>query len=217
MAKEEIDKLAFEKKLLASGKKIISGTDEVGRGPLAGPVCVASVVMPLEPDKIIAGIDDSKKLPPKRREELYEKIMQTAKAVRIEWVDEKRIDEINILNATKEAMVKSIENLGVMPDIALVDAVKNLPVSCETMPIVKGDALSYSIGAASIVAKVSRDRLMCEMAKKYPEYGFEKNMGYGTAVHMEALRKFGASPIHRKTFLKFMNDPAWLAGGNKSV
>lgn len=210
--KEKVDLLAIEKKLMASGKKLISGTDEVGRGPLAGPVVVATVIMPLETP--IDGVTDSKKLSEKKREELYEKIMATAKYVRVEQVDEKRIDEINILQATREAMVKSIQNLGITPDIALVDAIKNLPVECETQGIVHGDALSYSIGAASIVAKVTRDRLMKEWAKTYPQYGFEKNMGYGTAYHMDALRKYGACPLHRKTFLKFLDKEK---GGTKNV
>ena len=203
---QEQDLLAFEKQLLESGKKLISGTDEVGRGPLAGPVVVATVVMPL--DNVIEGVTDSKKLSEKKREELFEKIMKTAKFVRVEMVDEKEIDQINILQATRLAMANSIKNLGVVPDIALVDAVANLPVECETMSIVHGDALSYSIAAASIVAKVTRDRLMVELSKKYPQYGFEKNKGYGSAFHMDALRKHGPCEIHRRTFLKFLQSEA---------
>lgn len=200
--KQKIDMLAFERKLQESGNKLISGTDEVGRGPLAGPVCVATVIMPL--DNIIEGVNDSKKLSPQKRDKLYDKIMATAKYVRVEMVNEKIIDQINILQATKLAMAKSIENLGVMPDIALIDAVKNLNVKCTQMPIIKGDAQSYSIAAASIVAKVTRDRLMKELAQKYPQYDLENNMGYGTAKHIEALKKFGPCEIHRKTFLKFL-------------
>ncbi len=199
----ENDLFEFEKKYLASGKKLISGTDEVGRGPLAGPVVVATVIMPL--DKLIPGINDSKKLTAKKREELYRQILDVAEYVRVEMVDEKRIDQINILQATKEAMVNSIKNLGVMPDIALVDAIKSLPVGCEVVGIVHGDALSYSIAAASIVAKVTRDKYMAEMAKKYPNYGFEKNKGYGSKFHMDALKLFGPCEIHRKTFLKFLD------------
>ena len=204
--KEKKDMLVYERELLNKGYKLISGTDEVGRGPLAGPVCVASVIMPLDDGHIIEGIDDSKKLSEKKREELYEKILQTAKYVKVSYVSEQEIDQINILQATKKAMAESLCFPDVMPDIALVDAVKNLDVSCEQLPIIKGDAKSYSIAAASIVAKVSRDRLMNEMAKKYPEYGFEQNKGYGTAKHIEALKKFGPCEIHRKTFLKFLNE-----------
>ena len=204
--KEKKDMLAYEKDLLSKGYKLISGTDEVGRGPLAGPVCVASVIMPLDEEHIIDGIDDSKKLSEKKREELYEKILQTAKYVKVSYVSEKEIDQINILQATKKAMADSLCFPDVMPDIALVDAVKNLDVACKQLPIVKGDAKSYSIAAASIVAKVERDRLMNEMAKKFPEYGFDQNKGYGTAKHIEALKKFGPCEIHRKTFLKFLNE-----------
>lgn len=204
--KEKKDMLFLERELIAKGYKLISGTDEVGRGPLAGPVCVASVIMPLDAEHIIEGVDDSKKLSEKKREELYEKILKTAKYVKVSYVSEKEIDEINILQATKKAMAESLCFPDVMPDIALVDAVKNLDVPVEQMPIVKGDAKSYSIAAASIVAKVSRDRLMVEMAKKYPEYGFEQNKGYGTATHIEALKKYGPCEIHRKTFLKFLNE-----------
>ena len=204
--KEKKDMLVFERELLAKGYKLISGTDEVGRGPLAGPVCVASVIMPLDDEHIIDGIDDSKKLSEKKREELYQKILETAKCVKVSYVSEREIDQINILQATKKAMADSLCFPDVMPDIALVDAVKNLDVPCEQLPIVKGDAKSYSIAAASIVAKVERDRLMKEMAEKYPQYGFEQNKGYGTATHIEALKKYGPCDIHRKTFLKFLSE-----------
>lgn len=200
----ENSNLEFEHKMQAKGYKLVAGVDEVGRGPLAGPVCVACVIMPL--DDIIDGIDDSKKLSEKKREMLFDKIMQKAIACQIEYVDEKTIDKINILEATKLAMKRAIENMGIMPDIVLVDAVKNLDVNVPTLPIIHGDALSYSIGAASIVAKVSRDRLMCELAKKYPEYGFEKHKGYGTKQHIEAIKKYGVLDIHRKSFLGFLNN-----------
>ena len=137
---------------------------------------------------------------------LFDKIIQKAISYSIEYVDEKTIDAINILEATKLAMKRAIENMGIMPDIVLVDAVKNLDVNVPTLPIIDGDALSYSIGAASIVAKVSRDRLMCELAKKYPEYGFEKHRGYGTKQHIEAIKKYGVLDIHRKSFLGFLNN-----------
>jgi len=200
----EKDNLAYEKMMQAKGYKLIAGIDEVGRGPLAGPVCVCAVIMPL--DDIIDGVDDSKKLSEKKREMLFEKITQKAISYSIEYVDEKTIDEINILQATKLAMKRAIENMGVMPDIVLVDAVKNLDVSVPTLPIIHGDALSYSIGAASIVAKVSRDRIMCEYAKKYPQYGFEKHKGYGTKQHIEAIKQYGVLDIHRKSFLGFLNN-----------
>jgi ribonuclease HII len=200
----EKDNLAYEKMMQAKGYKLIAGIDEVGRGPLAGPVCVCAVIMPL--DDIIDGVDDSKKLSEKKREMLFEKITQKAISYSTEYVDEKTIDEINILQATKLAMKRAIENMGVMPDIVLVDAVKNLDVSVPTLPIIHGDALSYSIGAASIVAKVSRDRLMCEYAKKYPQYGFEKHKGYGTKQHIEAIKQYGVLDIHRKSFLGFLNN-----------
>ena len=204
--KEKKDMLAIERELMEKGYKLISGTDEVGRGPLAGPVCVASVIMPLDAEHIIDGVDDSKKLSERKREELYEKILKTAKYVKVSYVSETEIDQINILQATKKAMAESLCFPDVMPDIALVDAVKNLDVSVEQMPIIKGDAKSYSIAAASIVAKVERDRLMKQMAEKYPEYGFDKNKGYGTAEHIAALKQFGPCKIHRKTFLKFLNE-----------
>ncbi len=204
MAKEKvfIDKLKFEKEELAKGAKLIAGVDEVGRGPLAGPVCVAAVIMPL--DDIIDGIDDSKKVSEKKRELLAEKIKEKAIAYKICMVEPEVIDEINILNATKLCMKNAIEGLEIKPDIVLVDAVDKLDVNVKTRAIIKGDALSYNIGAASILAKVERDNLMKEYAKTYPEYSFEKHKGYGTAVHIEALKKYGITKIHRKSFLKFL-------------
>ena len=200
--KEKIDKLRYEREFQALGAKLIAGVDEVGRGPLAGPVCAAAVVMPL--DDIIEGVDDSKKLSPKKREQLAKIIRQKAIAYKICMVDEKVIDKINILNATKLCMKNAIDGLGVEPDIVLVDAIKSLDVKPKVNGIVKGDMLSYSIGCASIIAKVERDEYMKNLAQKYPDYAFEKNMGYGTREHIEALKKFGAQDCHRKTFLKFM-------------
>lgn len=192
----------FENQYKKNGYKFIAGVDEAGRGPLAGPVCVACVIMPLDEDKIIEGINDSKKLTEKKREELFDKILNTAIAYNIHFVDEKVIDDINILNATKKGMSFCINNLSHTPDIVLVDAVKGLDTNVECVSIIKGDAKSYSIAAASILAKVSRDRLMLEYDKMYPEYGFAKHKGYGTKVHIEALKKYGKCQIHRESFIK---------------
>lgn len=197
--KEIVDKLQYEKELASKGYKLIAGVDEVGRGPLAGPVVCASVIMPL--DDIIVGVDDSKKLSKKKRELLYEQIINKAISYSICQIEPNEIDEINILNATKKCMAKSINSLSIKPDIVLVDAVK-LDVSVETMSIIKGDYLSYSIGAASILAKVYRDKLMEEYSKIYAGYGFERNSGYGTKEHIEKIKEIGPCPIHRKTFIK---------------
>ena len=196
---EIIDKLQYEKEFLQKGYALIGGVDEVGRGPLAGPVVCASVIMPL--DDIIIGVDDSKKLSKKKREMLYDKILEKAIAYSIQKVEPSVIDEINILNATKLCMKNAIETLSVRPDVVLIDAVK-LDLSVETFSIIKGDLKSYSIGCASIIAKVFRDRLMEEYAKTYPKYGFEKHSGYGTKQHITAIKEIGACPIHRKTFIK---------------
>lgn len=196
---QPIDNLRYEKECLSQGYKLIAGVDEVGRGPLAGPVCCACVIMPL--DDIIAGVDDSKKLSAKKRELLYDQIMAKAIAVRVEMVDEKTIDELNISEATKLCMANAINNLAVTPDVVLVDAVKGLATNVPTKPIIHGDALSYNIGAASIVAKVTRDRLMDELDATYPGYGLAKHKGYGTKAHMDAIRQLGATPIHRQSFL----------------
>ncbi len=199
----EIDNLAFEKQLLASGARLIGGMDEAGRGPLAGPVVAAAVIMPL--DDIIEGIDDSKKVSEKKREILYDKIIEKAIAYKICLADEKVIDEINILSATKKAMTECVMGLSVRPDIVLVDAVK-LTLEVPTKAIIKGDALSYSIAAASILAKVYRDRLMREYDIIYPAYGFSKHKGYGTKEHIDALRTVGPSPIHRRSFITHFVD-----------
>ncbi len=199
---QDIDKLLFEKEEIAKGNKIIAGMDEVGRGPLAGPVCVCAVIMPL--DKIIDGIDDSKKISEKKRNLLADEIKKIAISYSISWVDEKKIDEINILEATKLAMKNAINGLSVKPDVVLVDAISKLDIPVEVRGIIKGDAKSYSIGAASILAKVERDNLMINFSKQYPEYGFEKHKGYGTKQHIDILKKIGPCKIHRKTFLKFL-------------
>lgn len=198
--------LEYEREYLAKGAKYLAGVDEVGRGPLAGPVTVACAIMPLGDEDIIQGVNDSKKLSEKKREELYGKILDKAIAYSIEWADEKTIDEINILEATKRCMKKAVDSLSVAPDLVLVDAVK-LDCKYPVLPIIKGDAKSYSIACASILAKVARDRYMREMDIKYPEYGFASNKGYGSAKHIEALKNVGACELHRRTFIKnFINE-----------
>lgn len=194
------DPLAYERPLLARGLTLIAGMDEVGRGPLAGPVAAAAVILPLT-DGLIDGVDDSKKVSPKKREKLYEEIIGRAVAWSVALVDEKTIDEINILNATKLAMRRALEGLSVAPEHVLIDAVRLEGLAVPQTPIVKGDALSYSIAAASIVAKVTRDRLMCRWDEIYPGYGFAANKGYGSAAHIAALRELGPCPIHRRSFI----------------
>lgn len=178
----------------------IAGVDEAGRGPLAGPVYAAAAI--LKPGARIDGINDSKKLSEKKREELFDVIIENSVAYAVYSVDEKTIDEVNILNATHMAMNGAVNSLSVRPDFVLIDgnSIKNMTLPHET--IVKGDAKSISIAAASILAKVSRDRYIIQMAEKYPEYGFEKHKGYGTKAHTEAILKYGPCEIHRKTFLK---------------
>ena len=191
--------LGFEKELWAAGKEYIAGVDEVGRGPLAGPVVTAAVILPK--DFSLLGVDDSKKLSPRRREELFEQIKDAAICWAIGRREPDRIDEINILEATKEAMLDAIRALPVKPDHVLIDAVRLPGLDLPQTSIIKGDARSVSIAAASILAKVTRDREMVEMAAVYPGYAFESNKGYGTAAHYEGLRALGPCPIHRKTFL----------------
>ena len=157
--------------------------------------------MSLKDEDIVDGVWDSKKLSPKKRDDLFEKIKEKAIAYSVCYVEQDVIDKINILNATKQCMANAINSLEVKPDVVLVDAVKDLSVDVKQVAIIKGDSLSYTIGCASILAKVSRDRLMDEYAKQYPEYGFEKHKGYGTKAHIEALKKYGACPLHRKTFI----------------
>ncbi len=190
--------LDYEKKYQG---KIVAGIDEAGRGPLAGPVVCACVIMPMDEDKIIDGINDSKKLSTKKREALYEKIISTAVSYSIIEIDEKTIDEINILQATRLGMKRALESIKVKPDIVLIDAVK-IDCSVPQENIIRGDALSYNIAAASILAKVYRDRLMVSLDEKYPQYNFAKHKGYGTKTHIEALKKYGKSKIHRESFIK---------------
>ena len=193
-----MDKLFYERGLLEKGYKYVCGVDEVGRGPLAGPVVCASVIMPT--DVLLEGVDDSKKLTAKRREKLSEEILKNAIAYRICLIEPQIIDEINILQATRLCMKNAVESMPVKPDFVLVDGNMTLDISIPQQWLVKGDSLSYSIGAASIIAKVYRDALMKDYAKLYPEYGFENNAGYGSAKHIEAIKKYGLTPIHRKSF-----------------
>lgn len=178
----------------------ICGIDEAGRGPLCGPVVAGAVILPKEYD--ILYINDSKKLSDKKREEVYEEIAKTAVSWAVGIVSPARIDEINILQATYEAMREAIQKLTVKPDILLNDAVTIPQVDINQVPIIKGDAKSQSIAAASIMAKVTRDRMMEEYDKLYPEYGFAKHKGYGTAAHIAAIKEYGPCPIHRRTFIK---------------
>ena len=194
------EKLQYERALLAQGYTYIAGVDEVGRGPLAGPVVCASVIMPLDEDKLIVGVDDSKKLSAKKREELAEKIKQTAICYKIVEVSEKDIDELNILQATRLGMKRALEDLEIPPQTVLTDGNMTLDIAFPQRSVVHGDALSYLIGSASIIAKVYRDALMDEYAKLYPHYAFEKNKGYGTAEHIQAIKEHGLCPIHRRTF-----------------
>lgn len=197
--------LEYENEALAEGYKIVCGVDEAGRGPLAGPVCAACVVLPT--GTVIEGVNDSKKLTEKKREALYDVIKEQALDYGIAFASEKEIDEINILQATFLAMRRAVESLTVLtPDIALIDGNKTPGLSIAERSVIKGDAKSANIAAASILAKVTRDRYMLEMAEKYPEYQFQKHKGYGTKLHYEMIEKYGVSPIHRKTFLKKILD-----------
>lgn len=197
---QRMENLKFFERKYGDVFHVICGIDEAGRGPLAGPVVACAVVFPADTD--ITGINDSKKLTEKKREELYDLIMEKAVSVGIGMASPQRIDEINILQATYEAMREAISKLSVTPDLLLNDAVTIPELPMKQVAIVKGDAKSVSIGAASIIAKVTRDRLMYEYDKVMPEYGFAKHKGYGTKEHIEAIKKYGPSPIHRTTFIK---------------
>ena len=190
----------FENNCFAQGYQIVCGVDEAGRGPLAGPVCAAAVILP--PNIEIPGLNDSKKLSDKKRRELYPIIKEKALAYGIAFADHKEIDEINILQATYLAMERAIAQLAVKPDIALIDGNRAKDFGLPVQTVVHGDSLSASIAAASVLAKVTRDNLMLEMAEKYPGYGFEIHKGYGTKAHYAALEAMGICPIHRMTFLK---------------
>ncbi len=195
-----MDRPDVEREYYARGFTAVAGVDEAGRGPLAGPVVCAAVIMPLEEDKRVAGVDDSKKLSPKKREALAEQIKATARAYCIVEADENTIDEINILQATRLGMKRAVEGLSLPADFVLTDGNMTLDIGVPQKSIVKGDALVYSIGAASILAKTYRDALMKEYALQFPGYGFERNMGYGTAEHIRAIGEKGLCKIHRTTF-----------------
>ena len=197
---ENIDWLLYENEALSKGYHIVCGVDEAGRGPLAGPVYAAAVILPK--GYVIEGVNDSKKLTEKKREVLFDKIIAECEDYCIATASEQEIDDINILNATFLAMRRAVEGLKVKPDLALIDGNKEPGLDIDQQTIVKGDAKSATIAAASILAKVARDRYMLEMADKYPQYQFEKHKGYGTKLHYEALDEFGPSEIHRMTFLK---------------
>ena len=195
-----IDWLKYENELRTQGYNFICGVDEAGRGPLAGPVCAAAVILP--PDTLIEGVNDSKKLSEKKREELFDVVINTALAYCIAFGSVEEIEEHNILATTMMTMKRAVEGLSVKADYAIIDGNKTPVLDIPSKPIVKGDANSMSIAAASILAKVSRDRLMLEYAKEYPQYCFEKHKGYGTKLHNEMILEYGPSPIHRMSFLK---------------
>ena len=194
------DMWQFENEWYAKGVQVICGVDEAGRGPLAGPVCAAAVILPK--DLQLPGLDDSKKLSDKRRRELFPLIQEQAIAYGIGIATHEEIDRINILQATFLAMERAMANLSVKPELALIDGNREKDFGVPVQTVVKGDSLSANIAAASVLAKVTRDCMMEELAEKYPGYGFEIHKGYGTKAHYDALRTYGPSPIHRMTFLK---------------
>lgn len=190
----------IERGLIAQGVAPICGVDEAGRGPLAGPVCAAAVILP--PELEIPGLNDSKKLTDKKRRALYDIIVAEAVSYGIAMASEQEIDEINILQATFNAMERAMDQLTVRPALALIDGNRERPFAVPVQTVVHGDGLSANIAAASILAKVTRDRYMEEMAGRYPQYGFEIHKGYGTKAHYAALTEYGPCPIHRRTFLR---------------
>lgn len=200
-----MDWLEYENKALSAGYNVVCGVDEAGRGPLAGPVYAAAVILPN--GYVVDEVNDSKKLSEKKREMLYDRIISECVDYSVGIATVEEIDKINILQATFLAMRRAIDGLEVKPDIALIDGNKKPGSSIDEWTIIKGDAKSANIAAASIIAKVSRDRYMLEMSQKYPQYQFEKHKGYGTKLHYEMLEKYGLSDIHRRTFLKkILND-----------
>lgn len=195
-----MDWLSYEKEAISKGYKSICGVDEAGRGPLAGPVCAAAVILP--ENTIIEGVNDSKKLSEKKREALFDVIKEQALSYSIAFASVEEIEEINILNATMLAMKRAVEGLDVKADYAMIDGDRLPDLSIDSEFIIKGDAKSMSIACASILAKVSRDRLLYKYAEEYPEYLFDKHKGYGTKAHVEAIKKYGPCPYHRLSFLK---------------
>lgn len=193
----------LENEIYDSGVSLLCGVDEAGRGPLAGPVCAAAVILPRGLE--IPGLNDSKKLSEKKREELYGPITERALAWAVAFASVEEIEELNILEATFLAMNRAIEKLPLKPELALIDGNRNRGIAMPSRCVVKGDARCADIAAASVLAKVSRDRLMMELARQYPQYRFEKHKGYGTAQHYEALRQYGPSPVHRLSFLRRMH------------
>ncbi len=190
----------YEARAAVNGYTAVCGVDEAGRGPLAGPVCAAAVILPQ--GLVIEGLNDSKKLSEKKREQLYDKVTENALAWSVAFASEAEIDEINILQATFLAMKRAVEGLPIKADYALIDGNRMPPLDINGETVIKGDSLSMSIAAASIIAKVTRDRLMLEIDKEYPQYLFSQHKGYGTALHYEMLEKHGISPVHRRSFLK---------------
>ena len=190
----------YEARAAENGYTAVCGVDEAGRGPLAGPVCAAAVILPQ--GLVIEGLNDSKKLSEKKREMLYDKVTENALAWSVAFASEAEIDEINILQATFLAMKRAVEGLGIKADYALIDGNRMPPLDINGETVIKGDSLSMSIAAASIIAKVTRDRLMLEIDKEYPQYLFSQHKGYGTVLHYEMLEKHGISPVHRRSFLK---------------
>ncbi len=204
MKEQELNRLKnmleIEDKLYSEGYNFVCGVDEAGRGPLCGPVVAAAVILPK--DEYIEGVNDSKKLTEKKREKLYDDIMMKAVAASIGISDVDVIEKVNILNATKLAMKQAIEKLSIKPDYVLIDGNQMIDINIKAETVVSGDAKSLSIAAASIIAKVTRDRMLIEFDKKYPEYGFAKHKGYGTKSHIEAIQKYGLTDIHRPSFCK---------------
>ena len=194
----------YENAIAANGFKAICGVDEAGRGPLSGPVCAAAVILPQ--GLYLEGLNDSKKLTEKKREILFEQIKENALAYSISFASVEEIDELNILNATMLAMKRAVEGLSLSADFALIDGNRLPSLSIPANYLIKGDALSCSVAAASILAKVTRDRLCAEHDAAYPVYGFAKHKGYGTKAHMDAIREHGPCPLHRRTFLKFLDN-----------
>ena len=205
MKEKELERLTklkeIEKDLYSKGFNNICGIDEAGRGPLAGPVVVAGVIMPK--DSMIEGINDSKKVSEKKREKLYDLIIEEAISYSVAIIGQDVIDDINILNATKEGVTKVVDGLDVKPDLIIIDALDHINTrGIPYEPIIKGDAKCYNIAAASILAKVTRDRIMREWDEVYPQYGFVQHKGYGTAKHIQAIKEYGLTPIHRRSFTK---------------